>query len=51
MLLANDLTVALQVLEAEEGNLGELSRDLLVFVTSDRYFKLRDLLGIRVDQN
>ncbi len=51
MLLSNDLTVALGVLEAEEGKLGELSRDLIVFVTSDRYFKLRDLLGIRVDQN
>jgi hypothetical protein len=51
MLLCNDLTVAIGALEEEEGKLGELARDLIVFVTSDRYFKLRDLLGIRVDQN
>lgn len=51
MLLCNDLTVALASLEPEEGKLGEFARDLIVFVTSDRYFKLRDTLGIRVDQN
>jgi hypothetical protein len=44
--LANDLGTALSVLEAEEGRLGELGKDVLVFATSERYFKLRRQLGI-----
>jgi hypothetical protein len=51
MLLCNDLTVAAARLEVEEGRLGELARDLIVFVTSERYFALRQSLGIAVDQN
>ena len=51
MLLANDLGTALAVLETEEGPEGELGKDLLGFVSSDRYFKLRRQLGIAVDQN
>jgi hypothetical protein len=49
MLLGNDLTAALGLLEAEEGNLGELGRDLIAFVASERYFKLRRQLGIAIE--
>jgi len=49
LLLANDLITASQTLEAEEGALGELSKDLLCFVTSERYFRLRRQLGIAID--
>ncbi|HEX4337734.1 MAG TPA: hypothetical protein VH062_17595 [Polyangiaceae bacterium] len=45
-LLSNDLPTALSVLEAEEGRLGELAKDLLVFSTSERYSKLRRQLGV-----
>jgi hypothetical protein len=45
-LLANDLETALGVLEPEEGRLGELAKDLLVFAASDRYTGLRRQLGI-----
>jgi len=51
LLLCNDLETALGRLESEEGRLGELGRDLVAFVTSDRYFKLRRQLGIAIDQN
>ncbi|GMV17635.1 MAG: hypothetical protein AMXMBFR56_58590 [Polyangiaceae bacterium] len=47
--LCNDLPTACGLLEAEEGKLGELQRDLVAFVTSDRYFQLRRRLGIAVD--
>jgi hypothetical protein len=46
LLLCNDLATAARVLEAEEGKLGELAKDLIAFVTSERYFKLRRQLGI-----
>jgi hypothetical protein len=46
LLLANDLETALGVLEPEEGRLGELAKDLLVFAASDRYTGLRRQLGI-----
>jgi hypothetical protein len=46
LLLSNDLETALSVLEAEEGRLGELGKDLLVFTASDRYTGLRRQLGI-----
>jgi hypothetical protein len=49
MLLGNDLITAARLLEEEEGVLGELCRDLIAFVTSDRYFKLRRQLGIAID--
>jgi hypothetical protein len=45
-LLANDLPTALSVLEAQEGRMGELAKDLLVFSTSDRYSQLRRQLGV-----
>lgn len=51
LLLCNDLATALARLDSEEGQLGELGRDLVAFVASDRYFKLRRQLGIAVDQN
>lgn len=50
-LLCNDLNTALTRLSAEEGELGELGRDLIAFACSDRYFKLRRQLGIAVTQN
>jgi hypothetical protein len=46
MLLCNDLTVAAGLLAEEEGSLGELTKDLITFVTSERYFALRGQLGI-----
>jgi hypothetical protein len=46
LLLANDLATALGLLEKEEGRLGELAKDLLVFAASDRYTGLRRQLGI-----
>jgi len=45
-LLANDLPTALSLLEPEEGRMGELAKDLLVFSTSDRYSQLRRQLGV-----
>jgi hypothetical protein len=45
-LLANDLPTALSVLETQEGRMGELAKDLLVFSTSDRYSQLRRQLGV-----
>lgn len=49
LVLANDLKTALSVLEAEEGTHGELGRDLVGYVTSERYFQLRRQIGIAVD--
>lgn len=49
LLLANDLATAAALLEPEEGKLGELARDLVTFVTSERYFRLRRQLGIAID--
>jgi hypothetical protein len=49
LLLAGDLVVALGVLGEEEGQLGELGKDLLTFCVSDRYAKLRRQLGIARD--
>jgi hypothetical protein len=51
LLLCNDLATASAVLEADEGKQGELGKDLINFVTSERYFQLRRQLGIAVDQN
>jgi hypothetical protein len=49
MVLSNDLGTAAEVLEREEGKHGALARDLIAFVSSDRYFQLRKRLGIAVD--
>lgn len=49
VVLANDLGTALALLEAEEGEYGELGRDLIGYVTSERYFQLRRQIGIAVD--
>lgn len=46
LLLSGDLGTALALLEAEEGPLGELGKDLLWFSVSDRYGKLRRQLGV-----
>ena len=48
-LLSNDLLTATQVLSAQEGALGSLAQDLIVFSTSERYFSLRRQLGIVVE--
>ncbi|MET0791968.1 MAG: hypothetical protein ABW061_10650 [Polyangiaceae bacterium] len=49
--LSNDIATALAVLAHEEGQDGELGKDLLSFAASERYFKLRRQLGIAIDQN
>jgi golgin subfamily B member 1 len=49
LLLSGDLGSALGLLESEEGAQGELGRDLIAFVTSERYFKLRRQLGIAIE--
>ncbi len=46
LLLCGDLGTALGLLEGEEGPGGELAKDLLWFSASDRYGKLRRLLGV-----
>jgi hypothetical protein len=46
LLLSNDLAASLAILEAEEGGVGELAKDLYAFATSERYFLLRRQLGI-----
>jgi hypothetical protein len=51
LVLCNDIVTAASLLEAEEGKLGELSRDLITFLVSERYFRLRRQLGISIDQN
>jgi hypothetical protein len=51
LLLCNDIATAAGLLEKEEGKLGELATDLLVFSVSEPYFELRKQLGIAVDQN
>lgn len=51
LLLGNDLVAATGILRAEEGEHGELAKDLLAFVVSDRYSQLRRQLGIAADQN
>lgn len=51
LLLGNDLNTAVGILRAEEGEHGELAKDLLAFVVSDRYFQLRRQLGISIDQS
>ncbi len=48
LVLANDLITAARTLAPEEGSLGELSKDLICFATSERYFRLRRQLGIAV---
>jgi hypothetical protein len=48
LLLSNDLLAARALLEQEEGRLGELMKDLIAFSVSDRYFALRQKLGIAV---
>jgi hypothetical protein len=49
LLLANDLDTALKLLTEEEGEHGELGKDLLAFAVSERYSKLRRQLGIALD--
>jgi hypothetical protein len=51
LVLSNDLLTAARRLESEEGPLGELTKDLLAFVTSERYFSLREALGVSLNQN
>jgi hypothetical protein len=51
LLLCGDLLTARPLLEGEEGPLGDLMKDLLTFVVSERYFALRRKLGISLDQN
>jgi golgin subfamily B member 1 len=51
LLLCNDALVACDTLKGEEGGFGELSKDLIAFVTSERYFALRNELGIAISQN
>jgi hypothetical protein len=51
LLLCNDIATAVELLQQEEGELGELARDLLAFLVSERYFDLRRQLGIAVDQH
>jgi hypothetical protein len=48
LLLSNDLKTALDLLEPEERGLGELAKDLFAFAASERYFQLRQQLGILV---
>jgi hypothetical protein len=50
LLLCGDLATALGLLEAEEGVMGELGRDLVAFSVSERYFALRRGLGLSVGQ-
>jgi hypothetical protein len=51
LVLSNDLMSAAQVLERSEGKLGELARDLITYVTSERYAQIRRSLGIALTQN
>jgi hypothetical protein len=51
LVLCNDIATAAKLLEAEEGRFGELTRDLVTFLVSDRYFALRKQLGIVVGLN
>lgn len=51
LLLCNDLTVAQRLLAAEEGARGELFKDLVAFATSERYFALRQEMGIALGAN
>jgi hypothetical protein len=46
LLVCGSLSIAVRLLAAEEGPLGELAKDLIVFGTSERYFQLRQRLGI-----
>ena len=46
LLLSGDLLTARELIEPAEGELGELMKDLIVFVASERYFTLRRQLGI-----
>ncbi|MFZ5897390.1 MAG: hypothetical protein ACOY0T_40425 [Myxococcota bacterium] len=48
LVLSNDLLTASRILQAEENGLGDLSKDLVCFVTSERYFRLRRQLGIAI---
>lgn len=48
LLLCNDLATAVKLLEAEEGERGDLTRDVLAFAVSDRYMKLRRQLGVAI---
>lgn len=46
LLLCDDLSTACRLLEPEEGKRGPLAQDLLGFVVSERYARLRKKLGI-----
>ena len=46
LVIANDLTTAIQVLAEDEGPLGEQAKDLIGFSTSERYALLRKQLGV-----
>ncbi|HMJ09939.1 MAG TPA: hypothetical protein VK524_00970 [Polyangiaceae bacterium] len=49
LLLSGDLLTARALLEQEEGELGGLMKDLIVFVASERYFTLRKQLGVTIE--
>ncbi|MGC4088305.1 MAG: hypothetical protein QM756_10475 [Polyangiaceae bacterium] len=49
LVVSSDSATASRLLQAEEGGLGELSKDLICFVTSERYFRLRRQLGVAID--
>jgi hypothetical protein len=51
LVLANDLLTCVRVLDPEPGKFGELSKDLICFVTSDRYLKLRRQLGVSLSDH
>ena len=51
LLLCNDALVACDTLTGEERGFGELSKDLIAFTTSERYFALRHELGIAIGSN
>lgn len=51
LLLCNDLATAVGLQEPREGKLGPLTKDLLVFVVSERYFTLRGSLGITLAEH
>ncbi len=49
LLLSGDLPTAAALLAPTDGKLGDLTKDLIAFSTSQRYFQLRRQLGIAVD--
>lgn len=48
--LSQDLASACALLEEEEGHLGPLAQDLITYSTSNRFLKLREQLGIALQE-